>query len=354
MPVADKPIDTTDQQAVTVAQETLNRLREMIGEDGRLTLKSDVKFAEIGRREVETVCMAIAVLASVSSASAEPVAWCSPGQLANLMDVDVDGGVYLPIRKTERGNFTMPLYSASPEPVPATNQAGEVERLTHVIDRDRYVVAHCLVAINEAVAGRTWLLEGRGPYEWDDDDYRKEFGDALRSIREAAEPLAVVGWDKSDCTRIEERVNAARLAARELLAKKHGPREMILADIFGDPRDLEIARLTDLLATQPATSQEGKRFTSWSTDTLADQCRMQARDQLDPELSSFLAEVADRLAATPTPPTLSEDLREAWNGAVFSAIYGDTSDPFQDPEAYDYASRVADKIRAALAQVKAS
>lgn len=41
----------------------------------------------------------------------EPVAWCSPGQLANLMDVDTDGGVYLPIRKTERGNFTMPLYS---------------------------------------------------------------------------------------------------------------------------------------------------------------------------------------------------------------------------------------------------
>jgi hypothetical protein len=39
------------------------------------------------------------------------VAWCSPGQLANLMDVDIDGGVYLPIRKTERGNFTMPLYS---------------------------------------------------------------------------------------------------------------------------------------------------------------------------------------------------------------------------------------------------
>ena len=47
----------------------------------------------------------------------DPVAWCSPGQLANLMDVDADGGVYLPIRKTERGNFTMPLYS---QPVPVS------------------------------------------------------------------------------------------------------------------------------------------------------------------------------------------------------------------------------------------
>jgi hypothetical protein len=42
------------------------------------------------------------------------VAWCSPGQLANLMDVDADGGVYLPIRKSERGNFTMPLYAHPP------------------------------------------------------------------------------------------------------------------------------------------------------------------------------------------------------------------------------------------------
>lgn len=42
---------------------------------------------------------------------AVPVAWCSPGQLANLTDVDADGGVYLPIRKTKRGNFIMPLFT---------------------------------------------------------------------------------------------------------------------------------------------------------------------------------------------------------------------------------------------------
>lgn len=128
---------------------------------------------------------------------------------------------------------------------------GEAGRLMHVIDRDRYVVAHCLGAIERAIDGRVWLLEGRGPYEWDDDRYREEFGDAIKAIREASQPLKIVAWDKSDCTRLEERVNAAKLAARELLAKPIGPREMVTADIFGDPRDAEIARLNAALAASP-------------------------------------------------------------------------------------------------------
>lgn len=135
----------------------------------------------------------------------------------------------------------------------------EVQRLMHVIDRDRYVVAACLGQINAAIDGRVWLLEGRGPYEWDDDRYREEFGDALKSIREAAQPLSIVAWDKSDCTRIEERVKAARHAARELLAKPIGPRAMIAADVFGDPRDAEIERLTAALASlspAPAVNRE--------------------------------------------------------------------------------------------------
>ncbi len=44
---------------------------------------------------------------------------------------------------------------------------------------------------------------------------------------------------------------------------------------------------------------DGGRFADWSNAELAAQCRMQARDMLDPEYSSFMAEVADRLS-TPT------------------------------------------------------
>ena len=149
--------------------------------------------------------------------------------------------------------------SSSPD---AAGSGGEVERLMHVIDRDRYVVAHCVGAIKEAIKGRAWLLEGRGPFEWDDDDYRKEFGGALTAIEEAAAPLAIVGWDKSDCTRIEERVNAARLAARELLAKPHGHREMILADIYPAPdatqtREAELAGFLEQVLLYADPSGDG-------------------------------------------------------------------------------------------------
>jgi hypothetical protein len=43
----------------------------------------------------------------------EPVAWVSPGQLADHQDRIIgSGGAYLPVRKTRDGNFTMPLYAA--------------------------------------------------------------------------------------------------------------------------------------------------------------------------------------------------------------------------------------------------
>lgn len=71
-----------------------------------------------------------------ASESAVPVAWCSPGQLANLMDVDQDGGVYLPIRKTQRGNFTMPLFATAPKVVTDTGTlAGKLrEKMARIVN----------------------------------------------------------------------------------------------------------------------------------------------------------------------------------------------------------------------------
>lgn len=106
------------------------------------------------------------------------------------------------------------------------------EQLMHVIDRDRYIVAHGVNQIRAAIDGHSWLLEGRGPYEWDDDRYRDEFGDAVNRIEAAMEPLRRVAWDKSDCTRITERVIAAKEAASEMLKQPIGPREMIATDIM--------------------------------------------------------------------------------------------------------------------------
>lgn len=90
----------------------------------------------------------------------------------------------------------------------------EIKRLRRVIERDRSAVARVIEAINRELAGREWVREGRGPYEWDDDRYREEFGEALKGIRRAMEPLREVAQDMSDSPTDTEEVRAARSSLR--------------------------------------------------------------------------------------------------------------------------------------------
>jgi hypothetical protein len=144
-----------------------------------------------------------------------------------------------PLGRYEPPLYWMPL-PAAPADTTTTSAAAEpiADHLRHVIDRDRYIVAACIGQIERACRGREWTLEGRGPYEWDDDDYRKEFGIWLEDVLASLEPLRKVAWDKSDCDNSEARVIAAKEAASEMLKRPHGPREMIAADIgyFGHPQ----------------------------------------------------------------------------------------------------------------------
>jgi hypothetical protein len=95
--------------------------------------------------------------------------------------------------------------------------AGEnVEHLRHVIDRDRYVAAACLGAIEKVLHSRSWLREaGRGSYAYDDERYQQEFGLAFDEITAALQPLRHLAKDKSDCTTDESKVKAAREAGAE-------------------------------------------------------------------------------------------------------------------------------------------
>lgn len=51
---------------------------------------------------------------------------------------------------------------------------------------------------------------------------------------------------------------------------------------------------------------DGGRFEDWTLKDFAAQCRMQARDQLDPEFSRFMAALARRLSALATPPDTAQ------------------------------------------------
>lgn len=65
------------------------------------------------------------------------------------------------------------------------------------------------------------------------------------------------------------------------------------------------AALTAALAVEAGTEIDGGRFENWSTSAIAAECRAQSRDQLDPEFSRFMGEVAKRLSALTTSPASS-------------------------------------------------
>lgn len=58
----------------------------------------------------------------------------------------------------------------------------EVERLKDVLHLDRSGLAAALEDVWRAAGGYAWAAEGRGPYEYDDEEYRAEMGRMVREI----------------------------------------------------------------------------------------------------------------------------------------------------------------------------
>lgn len=105
------------------------------------------------------------------------------------------------------------IAALSPTAMTEPSAAG-LEDMRHLLDRDRYIVAIALGHIKRALNGHRWLLEGRGPYEWDDDRYRDEFADWVANVEAATGLLAKLAWDKDACETEADKVAAAREAAR--------------------------------------------------------------------------------------------------------------------------------------------
>lgn len=75
----------------------------------------------------------------------------------------------------------------------------EIERLKAVIERDRTKTAEILGATNGVVRKWSWLGEGRGCYEWDDDRYQDEFKQMIDALKDATDPMRALAADWSDC-----------------------------------------------------------------------------------------------------------------------------------------------------------
>lgn len=78
------------------------------------------------------------------------------------------------------------------------------------LERDRTTVAMAVTAMRDAMTRREWLLESRGPYEWDDDRYRDEFGQALKEISVPIDQLKKIARDWTNCPSTTREVQAAR------------------------------------------------------------------------------------------------------------------------------------------------
>lgn len=78
------------------------------------------------------------------------------------------------------------------------------------LERDRVSAVNAVNQFNDAFQRRRWLLESRGPYEWDDDRYRDEFSAAYDELKEPIEVLRKIGRDWSNCPVDHEAIAKAR------------------------------------------------------------------------------------------------------------------------------------------------
>lgn len=99
----------------------------------------------------------------------------------------------------------------------AANQ--RIAGLQAVIEADRTRIIDGVNALEKALNGRFWLTEGRGSYEWNDDRYRQEFGDAARAVLKAVEPLRKIGADLTNCPPTTDEVLKARVDKDKRIAE---------------------------------------------------------------------------------------------------------------------------------------
>lgn len=83
-------------------------------------------------------------------------------------------------------------------------------------EQSRSVLAPVVTKLKMVIQRRSWMTEGRGPYEWNDDGWRDEFGEAMGEWMEAIKDLERVAADWSHCPTDTDEI----MAIRELLQER--------------------------------------------------------------------------------------------------------------------------------------
>lgn len=62
------------------------------------------------------------------------------------------------------------------------NLRAKVEALKDILHRDRSGLAEALGKCRDIARQWGWMVTGRGSYEWDDDEYKKEAGRLIKAV----------------------------------------------------------------------------------------------------------------------------------------------------------------------------
>lgn len=106
--------------------------------------------------------------------------------------------------------------------------AERIAELEAAIEADRTRIIDAVNGLDCALNSRFWLTEGRGSYEWNDDRYREEFGDAARAVLKALEPLRKIGADLTNCPQTTAEVIKARADKDKRIAEMEARLAMVV------------------------------------------------------------------------------------------------------------------------------
>lgn len=96
-------------------------------------------------------------------------------------------------------------------------QRKEIERLRGLLHRDQTGLASALVDIKQLTRAYYWIVEGRGSYRWDDDEYQQETARALDAIGNRATVALRESGNRADAAFHPEHTKAKQQPIAEIV-----------------------------------------------------------------------------------------------------------------------------------------
>lgn len=153
---------------------------------------------------------------------------------------------------------------------------GERDEARQALEHDRAKVITACNQFNDAFARRSWLLDSRGPYEWDDDRYRDEFRGAYDELAAPMVTLTAIGKDWANCptnhdeimrSRQDQKARAEAAEARATAAEAREAELRALLKPFADAAERYTAHWNEQTGDQPGEPDDEKvSFMGWLGD----------------------------------------------------------------------------------------